>query len=103
MLPITKMYIDARYRTSDSTSSSDFKVELPETITLPRGTKAYITDVSIPNTMTTITEGFNDTLYFADVGNPTLSRPLWQRFSRLQDCSGGGKLHCDHFGRRAAK
>ena len=73
MVPITKIYIDTRYKTSDSTSSSDFKVELPETITLPRGTKAYITDVSVPNTMTTITEGFSDTIYFASVFQNTMS------------------------------
>ena len=65
MLPITKIYIDSRYKTSDSVSSSDFKVELPETISLPRDTKAYITDITMPNTMPTITEGLNDTLYFA--------------------------------------
>ena len=40
MLPITKIYIDSRYRTSDSVSSADFKVELPQTISLPRNTKS---------------------------------------------------------------
>ena len=31
---IRKIYIDSRYRTSTSLSSSDFEVELPETLTI---------------------------------------------------------------------
>ena len=67
MRPITKIYVDSRYRTADSASSSDFKVELPETISLPRDTKAYITDITIPNTMTTVMKDFNDTFYTAEI------------------------------------
>ena len=81
MLPISKIYIDTRYRTSDSASSNDFKVELPETITLPRGTKAYITDVAIPNTLTTIMEGFNDKVYFAVLLYTKLEQPFSKIFN----------------------
>ena len=31
-LPYKKVYINSKFRTSDSNSSSDFKIELPETM-----------------------------------------------------------------------
>ena len=54
MVPYSKIYIDTKYRAADSVSSSDFKIELPETPTLPPNTKAYLTDISMVNAMTTI-------------------------------------------------
>ena len=38
MLPIKKIYIDSRHKTSDSISDSYFKFELPMTIHLPENT-----------------------------------------------------------------
>ena len=38
MLPIKKIYIDSRNRTPDSIDSSNFKIELPYSITLPDNT-----------------------------------------------------------------
>ena len=34
-----KIYIDTKYKTKDSVSSSDFKIELPETVLLPENVK----------------------------------------------------------------
>ena len=34
-IPITKVYIDSRFKTKDSKSNSDFKYELVESIQLP--------------------------------------------------------------------
>ena len=39
MIPISKIYIDTKYKTADSVSSSDFKIELPETLTCRRTLK----------------------------------------------------------------
>ena len=38
MLPIKKIYIDSRFMSSDSSSESDFKIDLPVNITLPEDT-----------------------------------------------------------------
>ena len=38
MLPIKKIYVDSRHRTADSESSSNFKIDLPYSITLPENT-----------------------------------------------------------------
>ena len=81
MLPITKIYIDSRYRSADSVSSSHFKVELPQTISLPRNTKAYITDVTIPNTMTTVMKDFNDTVYYATISYEKFAQPFEKKSS----------------------
>ena len=42
MLPIKKIYIDTRFMSSDSESSSNFKVDLPTTVTLPEDTVFFI-------------------------------------------------------------
>ena len=64
MLPYSKIYIDTKYRTADSVSSSDFKIELPETLTLPPSTKAYLTDITMVNTIKTIIKDYNDKIYW---------------------------------------
>ena len=43
------MYVDSRYKTSNSISNSDFKFELKETFDLPDNTVCYIDDISIPH------------------------------------------------------
>ena len=48
------MYIDSRYKTSDSISNSDFKFEIKEAPDLPDNTVCYIDDTSIPHTWYTI-------------------------------------------------
>jgi hypothetical protein len=62
-LPIKKIYIDSRFRTKDSISSSNFKIELPESLLFPNNSVFYIDDVCIPHTFYSIEEGINDKLY----------------------------------------
>ena len=64
MLPCKKIYCDTRYMTKDSASTSQFKIELPQTIYMPPNTIFHIDDISIPHAWTTIIAGFNDKLYF---------------------------------------
>ena len=34
-LPVKKIYIDSKFRRGDSVSSSNFKIDLPQTLKLP--------------------------------------------------------------------
>ncbi len=63
-LKYKKIYIDSKFRTVDSTSSSDFKYELPETMTFQEDTVFYLDDICIPHSWDTIIQGVNDKLYF---------------------------------------
>ena len=58
---IKKVYIDSRYKISDSISNSEFKFEIK---TLDSGGNAvcYIDDISVPHTWYT-TENYNNQLY----------------------------------------
>ena len=59
-----KIYIDSKYRSSDSNSSSDFKVELPETMHFKEDTVFHLDDITIPHSWESILENTNDKLYF---------------------------------------
>jgi hypothetical protein len=58
-----KIYIDTKFKAPDSISTSDFKIELPETMHFEANTVFYIDDVCIPHTWESIEEGINDKLY----------------------------------------
>ena len=64
MLPIKKIYIDSRDMNQSSSSHSDFKIDLPQTVHLPEDTVAYIDDVCIPVSWYTIDEERNNKFYF---------------------------------------
>ena len=64
--PIKKIYCDTQFRRLDSKSTSDFKIDLPQTIKLPDNCVCYIDDVSIPRTWYTVESGVNDKLYFRE-------------------------------------
>jgi hypothetical protein len=64
MLEVTNIYIDTRFKTSDSKSDSDFTIELPKTINIPDDTIAYINDIVLPVSWTTIDER-NHNLYYS--------------------------------------
>ena len=51
-----KIYIDSIFRTSDSKSSTDFKIQLHQPLEIRESMKLYITDVNIPNTWYAIEE-----------------------------------------------
>ena len=59
---IKKAYVDSRFRTRDSNSGSDFKLELKEALDLPDNTVCYSDDISIPHTWRTI-ESHNNKFY----------------------------------------
>lgn len=59
-----KIYIDSTYRSSDSKSSSDFKVELPETMYFKEDTVFYLDDITIPHSWESIIPNINNKLYF---------------------------------------
>jgi len=63
-LPIKKIYCDTKFRRLDSKSTSDFKIDLPQTLKLPNNCVCYIDDVSIPRVWYTVESGVNDKLYF---------------------------------------
>ena len=73
-LPVNKLYIDSQFKTVDSTSDSQFKIQLPISLDFPEHTKFVIDDINIPHTWTTIEQGVNDRIYFLmyDVTNPAL-------------------------------
>ena len=62
MLKFKKIYIDSSYKVSGT--SSDFVIDLPETVQLEENTKCIIHEVSIPHSWFSIQQGFNDNLYF---------------------------------------
>ena len=61
MLPIKKIYIDSKFRTPDSISSSNFKYDLPESYLMPQNSAFYVCDVCIPHSWYTIEAGINNT------------------------------------------
>ena len=67
---IKKVYVDSRYKTSNSISNSDFKFELKETLDLPDNTVCYIDDISIPHSWWSIEN--NNKLYVETQSNYTI-------------------------------
>ena len=63
MLPIKKIYVDTRFMNLNSTSSSEFTIDLSQSYTFPDNTVAYIDDVCIPVSWYTIQQGRNNYLY----------------------------------------
>ena len=63
-LKYKKIYIDSKFRSLDSTSSSDFKIELPETMSFQENTVFYVDDITIPHSWDTVLKDINDKLYF---------------------------------------
>ena len=49
MLPINKIYIDTRFKSNASASSSDFQTDLPTTYYMPDNTGFFVGDVCIPD------------------------------------------------------
>ena len=56
MLPIKKLYIDSKARSQDSRSTSDFAIDLVESLTMPDGAVFQVCDVLIPHTWYLIDE-----------------------------------------------
>jgi len=61
-LEINKIYVDTRFKTSDSKSDTDFSIELPRSFNVPDGVVAYIDDIVIPVSFSTV-DARNNNLY----------------------------------------
>ena len=59
---MNKIYIDSRFKLPSSSSTSNFSIELNNTVEIEAGTNCYLSNVLIPNTWYTI-EDNNDKLY----------------------------------------
>ena len=68
-LEVKKLYIDSRYRTVDSASDSDFKIQLGRNIFLPDNCVMHIENFSCGHSWYTIEAGINDTMYIQVVQN----------------------------------
>ena len=62
-LPIKKIYVDSRYRTADSSSDSDFRIQLGRNIFLPDDCIMHIENVVIPHSSVSYTHLTLPTIY----------------------------------------
>ena len=63
ILPVKKIYIDSTYKTLDSVSDSNFKIDLPQSLLMPHNAIFYVDDIMLPHSFYTINTGINDTMY----------------------------------------
>ena len=96
MLPIKKLYIDSKARSADSKSTTNFAVDLKESLPMPDDATFIVADVMIPHTWYLMSPDQNRTLYIKeDLGggqsgqylyeshcrtDPTTDLPLRQQF-----------------------
>ena len=59
-----KKNIDSRNRIPSSISSSNFKIELAQTLQMPDNAVFFVTDICIPHVFQLIETGVNDRLYY---------------------------------------
>ena len=69
MLPVKKLYIDSKARTKDSKSTTNFSIDLVESLNMPEGAAFQVCDVLIPHTWYLIDEN-NCHLYFFEMNGP---------------------------------
>lgn len=85
-----KIYIDTRFKTADSKSTSDFKINLPETLSFEGNTCFYIDDFTCGHSWNSI-ENFNNKLYLyiSEDNNPD------NKFSFIINISNGNYTGTD--------
>ena len=80
MLKYKKIYIESSKRASGT--SSNFIVELPETVQLDERTKCQIHEITIPHSWYSITTNYNDNFYFRQLEvSPDPDVEDWRQFS----------------------
>ena len=72
MLPVKKLYIDSKARTKDSKSTTDFSIDLVESLSMPEGAAFQVCDVRIPHTWYLVDET-KCNLYFFEINGPNPS------------------------------
>jgi hypothetical protein len=60
-----RIFFDSRHRTPSSASSSDFSLELLESVEIPRESEVRLHDVSIPYSWRTVEQNLNDHIYLS--------------------------------------
>jgi len=60
---LRKIYSDSRFRTTDSSSTSNFKIQLQDILHNDENTSYLINEISFPNTFRSVETGINDKLY----------------------------------------
>jgi hypothetical protein len=63
-LKYKKIYIDTKFKTADSVSTSNFRYELPETLFFGVDSVFYVDDIAIPHSWWSVEEDMNNKLYF---------------------------------------
>ena len=63
-LEVKKIFIDSRYRTADSKSDSDFRIQLGRNVFLPDNCVFHLEHCVFPHSWYTIEAGINDTMYY---------------------------------------
>jgi hypothetical protein len=61
-LPVKKIYIDSLHR-NEVSSASNFRIELPYSISMPHNAIFLIDEICIPHAWYSVEEGINDKLY----------------------------------------
>ena len=79
MLPIKKLYIGSKARTVDSKSTTNFAVDLKESLPMPEDATFIVADVMIPHTWYLISPDQNRTLYIKeDLGGGQSGQYLYE-------------------------
>ena len=73
-LEVKKIYVDSRHRTPDSSSDSDFRIELGRNLFLPEKCVYHLENCVIPHSWYNIEEGINDTMYYTVNNNANFIR-----------------------------
>ena len=66
------MYVDTKYKTADSVSNSEFKIELQPTLSFQDNSVFCIDDVSMPHSWYVIEKDINDVSYIQIIPNKSI-------------------------------
>ena len=73
-LPVKKIYVDSLHRVSEESTSANFKIELPYSITMPHNAIFLIDEICIPHAWYSVEEGINDKMYLHVLNQSTGNR-----------------------------
>ena len=65
---IRKIHCDSRFRTPQSASSSDFEVDLPNSVVIPRKAIGWVSDLHLPVSFYNVDE-HNNVMYLSLTAN----------------------------------
>ena len=71
-LPVKKIYVDSKWKSSDSVSHSDFKFELSTSLNLPNNTVFYVDDICIPHSWYNVDENSNQLYVYSEGNGPCI-------------------------------